>query len=109
MWMALLMGATMAFIMLLFMWRMYENRAANVAILISAVAVFACSLWLVRSQETVGDLDYMRAMIPHHSIAVLTSTQAHIHDPRVRELADGIIEAQVLEIAQMKRLIAELE
>lgn len=109
MWMALLMGATMAFIMLLFMWMMYKNRAANVAILIGAVAVFAASLWLVRSQETVGDVDYMRAMIPHHSIAVLTSTQAHIRDPRVRELADGIIEAQVREIAQMKQLLSELE
>lgn len=109
MWMALLMGATMASIMLLFMWGMYKNRAANVAILIGAVAVFAASLWLVRSQETVSDVDYMRAMIPHHSIAVLTSTQAHIRDPRVRELADGIIEAQVREIAQMKRLIAEIE
>lgn len=109
MWMALLMGATMAFIMLLFMWTMYKNRAANVAILIAAVAVFAASLWLVRSQETVGDVDYMRAMIPHHSIAVLTSTRAHIQDPRVRELADGIIEAQVREIAQMKQLLSELE
>jgi hypothetical protein len=109
MWMALLMGATMAFIVLLFMWTMYKNRAANVAILIAAVAVFAASLWLVRSQETVGDVDYMRAMIPHHSIAVLTSTRAYIRDPRVRELADGIIEAQVREIAQMKRLLSELE
>lgn len=109
MWMALLMGAVMAFIMLLFMWGMYKNRAANVAILVGAVAVFAVSLWLVRSQETVGDVDYMTAMIPHHSIAVLTSTQAHIRDPRVRELADGIIEAQVREIAQMKELLADLE
>lgn len=109
MWMALLMGATMAFIMLLFMWGMYKNRAANVAILIGAVAVFAASLWLVRSQQTVGDVDYMRAMIPHHSIAVLTSTQAHLRDPQVRELADGIIKAQVREIARMKQLISELE
>ena len=109
MWMALLMGAVMAFIMLLFMWGMYKNRAANIAILVGAVAVFGASLWLVRSQETVGDTDYMQAMIPHHSIAVLTSTQAHIRDPRVRELADGIIEAHMREIAQMKRLIADLE
>ena len=95
-WMALLMGAVMAVIMLLFMWRMYENKAANVATLGLAVIVFSGSLWLVRSQQTVSDLDYMRAMIPHHSIAVLTSTRAHIRDPRVRELADDIIEAQIL-------------
>lgn len=109
MWKALLMGATMAFIMLLFMWGMYKNTAANIFILIGAAIVFATSLWLARSQETVGGVAYMRAMIPHHSIAVLTSTQAHIRDQQVRELADGIIEAQVREIAQMKRLIAELE
>ncbi len=109
MWMALLMGAVMAFVMLLFMWGMYKNKVANMLILAGAVVVFAASLWLVRSQETVRDVDYMRAMIPHHSIAILTSTQAHIRDPRVRELADQIIEAQVREIAEMKRLIADLE
>ena len=108
-WMALIMGAVMAIVMLLFMWGMYKNTRANIGILVGAVAVFLCSLWLVRSQETVSDIDYMRAMIPHHSIAILTSTEAHIRDPRVRTLADGIIEAQVREIGEMKRLIADLE
>lgn len=108
-WMALLMGCVMAAVMLLFMWGMYKNRRASIAILVGAAVVFAGSLWLVRSQETVSDIDYMRAMIPHHSIAVLTSTQAHIRDPRVRELADQIIEAQVREIAEMKQLISDLE
>ena len=51
----------------------------------------------------------MKAMIPHHSIAIMTSERAHIRDPRVRALADGIIEAQVREIAEMKALIADLE
>jgi hypothetical protein len=108
-WMALIMGAIMAIVMLLFMWGMYKNTRANIGILVGAVAVFFCSLWLVRSQETVSEIDYMRAMIPHHSIAILTSTEAHIRDPRVRDLADGIIEAQVREIGEMKRLIADLE
>lgn len=108
-WMALLMGAVMAVIMLGFMWGMYKNRTANIAILAVAAVAFAGSLWLVRSQETVSDVDYMKAMIPHHSIAVLTSTQAHIRDPRVRELADSIIAAQMREIAEMKQLIADLE
>ena len=108
-WMAIYMGAVMAVIMLLFMWGMYKNTRANVAILVGATLVFAGSLWLVRSQETVSDIDYMKAMIPHHSIAILTSTQAHIRDPRVRELADGIIEAQVREIDEMKQLIRDLE
>jgi hypothetical protein len=108
-WMALLMGATMAIVMLGFMWSMYKNTAANVAILAGSAVVFALALWLVRSQATVYELSYMRAMIPHHSIAVLTSERAHIRDPRVRNLADRIIEAQVREIGEMKALIAELE
>ena len=108
-WMALLMGAVMAVIMLGFMWTMYKKRATNFAIIAGAVAVFAGSLFLVRSQVLVGDVDYMRAMIPHHSIAVLTSTNANIRDARVRELADEIIAAQVREIDEMKSLIADLE
>lgn len=108
-WMALLMGAIMAAVMLGFMWKMYSNPRANVAILVAAAMVFSGSLWLVRSQATVGDIAYMEAMIPHHSIAILTSTRAHIRDPRVRELADSIATTQVEEIAQMKQLIADLQ
>lgn len=99
----------MAIVMLLFMLKMYESAATNVAILVGSVAVFALAMWLVRSQETVDDVSYMRAMIPHHSIAILTSSRAHIRDPRVRELADGIIEAEVREIDEMKTLIKDLE
>lgn len=108
-YMAFVMGASMAVVMLLFMLKMYENKSLNIAILAGSLAVFGLSLWLVRSQETVDDLSYMRAMIPHHSLAILTSSRAHIRDPRVRELADGIIKAQVREIDEMKRLIADLE
>ncbi len=108
-YMALLMGATMAVIMLGFMLNMYKSRRVNVSIFVGSVAVFALSLWLVRSQTTVADVSYMRAMIPHHSIAILTSERAHISDPRVRELADEIIEAQRREIDEMKQLIKDLE
>ncbi len=108
--MALLMGATMAVIMLAFMRGMYKNHRANISIFVGSAVLFALSLcWLVRSQATVGDVSYMRAMIPHHSIAILTSERAQISDPRVRELADGIIKAQREEIAEMKALIADLE
>ena len=108
-YMALLMGATMAVIMLSFMLSMYKSRRVNTGIFLGSVAVFALSLWLVRSQTTVEDVAYMRAMIPHHSIAILTSERANISDPRVRELADEIIEAQRREIDEMKRLIKDLE
>lgn len=108
-YMALIIGASMAIVMLAFMPHMYPNKGANIAIAVAGVLVFALALWLVRSQATVGQVSYMRAMIPHHSIAILTSERATIADPRVRELADGIIEAQRKEIAQMKALIKELE
>ncbi|WP_460841286.1 DUF305 domain-containing protein [Noviherbaspirillum agri] len=108
-YMAIVMGAAMAVIMLLFMWGMYGNRKANFAILAGSIAVFAIALWLVRSQATVDQVSYMKAMIPHHSIAIMTSERAHISDPRVRKLADGIIESQRKEIAEMKGLVKELE
>ena len=107
-YMAVVMGAAMAMTMLGFMLHMLKNRQANVAILIVGTLVFSAALWLVRSQATVGDVSYMRAMIPHHSIAIMTSRRAHITDPRVRKLADGIAETQVREIAEMKGLIEDL-
>jgi len=108
-YMALFMGATMAVVMLGFMLKMYENRKANIGIFVGSIIVFAGALWLVRSQQTVEDVSWMRAMIPHHSIAILTSERAHISDPRVRKLADGIIESQRREIEEMKALINDLE
>jgi len=108
-YMAIYMGAAMAVIMLAFMLGMYANRSANIAILVGSAILFMGALYLVRSQTTIDDVAYMRAMIPHHSIAILTSERAGISDPRVRELADGIIEAQLLEIDEMKALIADLE
>ena len=108
-YMAFVMGAAMAVIMLLFMLSMYKNWKVNAAILIGSAIVFAGALWLVRSQETVEDVSWMKAMIPHHSIAILTSERAHISDPRVRKLADGIIETQRKEIAEMEMLIKDLE
>lgn len=91
------------------MWGLYENRRTNIGSIVGNLLLFVLSLWLVRSQETVEDVSWMRAMIPHHSIAILTRERAHISDPRVRELADGIIEAQRREIDEMKALIESLE
>lgn len=108
-WMALVMGATMAVIMLSYMMSMYKSRAINLGIFAGSIVVFALSLWLVRSQATVDDVDYMRAMIPHHSIAILTSERAQISDPRVAKLAHEIIAAQEKEIAEMRYLIEDLE
>ncbi len=108
-YMALVMGATMAVIMLGFMLSMYTNRQVNIVIVVGCCILFSLALWLVRSQETVEDISWMKAMIPHHSIAILTSERAHISDPRVRALADSIIGAQRKEINEMKALIKDLE
>ena len=87
------MGAAMAVIMLAFMLGMYRNRTTNIAIFAAAIIAFAGALYLVGSQDTIADVAWMKAMIPHHSIAILTSERANISDPRVRKLADAIIEA----------------
>ena len=108
-WMTFVMGGTMMIVMLLFMWGMYKDRTKNFIILGVGALVFAVALWLVRSQATVDDEEYMSAMIPHHSIAVLTSSRAEITDPRVRKLADAIIEAQIKEIAEMKLLLEDID
>jgi len=106
--MALIMGAAMMVIMLSYMLHMYKSRTMNIAIYVGAIVLFGASLWLVRSQVTVSDVDYMEGMIPHHSIAILTSERAQIQDIRVRELADEIIDAQRREIKEMEWLIPDI-
>ena len=108
-WMALYMGATMAVIMLAFMLGMYKDRRKNVAIFAGAALVYGVAYFLARSQATVDDVAWMKAMIPHHSIAILVSERANISDPRVQTLTQQIIESQRREIAEMEALITELE
>ncbi len=107
-YMALLMGGAMAVIMLGFMWSMHKNTTVNFAILGGAFALMGVALFLSRSQRFVDDREYMKGMIPHHSIAILTSERADLDDVRVCELADGIIRAQREEIAEMDWLIDDI-
>lgn len=107
-YMTFIMGAGMAVVMLSFMLGMYKNKTINIGIYVGAVVVFFLALWLVRSQATVSDRSYMSAMIPHHSIAILTSERAQIEDVRVRELADSIITAQRREIKEMDWLLNDI-
>ena len=106
--MTTIMGGAMMAVMLSFMMGMYKNKKANAAILISSGLLILLSVWLVRSQVTVTGVDYMEGMIPHHSIAILTSENANIQDVRVRALADDIIEAQRREIKEMEWLIEDI-
>lgn len=104
-----IMGAVMTVVMLGYMWSMYRGSAIKVAVLAGAVVAAGALLWLNRSQQLIADTSFMKAMIPHHSIAVNNARKAGIRDPRVRELADAIIESQVREIAQMQLLVDDIE
>ena len=108
-YMALYMGAGMTMIMLAFMSNMYKKTKVNLMTYGLSVLLFTVGIWGVRSQATVDQVDWMQAMIPHHSIAILTSSRADIEDPRVQQLADDIIEAQKREIKEMQALIEALE
>ncbi len=108
-YMSMLMVAPMAVSMLLFMWSMYKNKAANIGILIGAVGVFTLCLYLLRSQIPIQDEQYMQAMIPHHSSAIMVSQKADLQDPETQQLAKEIIEAQEREIAEMKKILYRLE
>lgn len=108
-YMALLMGSAMALVMLAFMRAMmYKSRSLNALVVGLALLVGGTSLYLSRSQTLVDDQAYMRGMIPHHSIAILTSERAEIDDLRVLELADGIASAQRKEIKEMDWLINDI-
>lgn len=108
-YMSILGIACMAVIMFLFMRGMYKNAKKNMGIIVCSIGLFIGALFLVRAQEPIGDVLWMKAMIPHHSIAILTSERANIKDPEVKKLAQGIIETQKKEIAEMKALIIKLQ
>lgn len=99
----------MAIIMFLFMKKMYKDKIKNTAIIIGSLLLMAVSTYLVRQQIPINDVKWMKAMIPHHSIAILTSTKANLKDPKVKKLAEEIIKAQKREIAEMKKMIEQLE
>ena len=102
--------AAMALIMFFTMRKMYQNKKKNIAIILGSIVLFVSALGLVRAQSPIiGDILWMKAMIPHHSIAILTSERADIKDPEVRKLADDIIEAQKREIEEMKLMIKRLQ
>lgn len=107
--MTMIMGGAMIIIMLAFMLNMYKNKNANISILAGGLLLIIASVWLVRSQTTVTGSDYMEGMIPHHSIAILTSERANIQDKRVQKLAKEIIEAQLREIKEMEWLIEDIK
>ncbi len=108
-YMTLLMVAPMALIMLGLMAHMYPNKRRNAAIVVAAVLVFAGALAGLRTQTPIGEVQWMKAMIPHHSSAIMVSQRADIQDPEARALAEQIIKSQKEEIAQMKAMIERMK
>jgi len=108
-YMSILMVSAMAVVMLPMMGKMYPNKRLNKIILASAVVLFIAVLTFLRQQTFVGDIQYMKGMIPHHSSAIMTSKNANIQDPEVKKLSEQIIKSQEEEIAQMKAKLKELE
>lgn len=106
---SLVMGCVMTVVMLGFMWSMYKGQGIKIAVLAIAIVGGIVLLAVNRTQAVIGDANFMRSMIPHHSIAINNARRATISDPRVRELADGIIESQVREILAMKMLLADID
>ena len=108
-YMTTLMIAAMAITMLLFMWKMYPNLKINYGIIAFAAISFCGTLYLLRTQTFITDIQYMKAMIPHHSSAIMTSSNVNFKDPELKKLAEDIIIAQEKEIEQMKQMINRLE
>jgi hypothetical protein len=106
---SVVMGCVMAVLMLAFMWKMYAGPKTKLAILVGSIVLGVIVLAINRQQTLIGDVAFMKSMIPHHSIAINNARKADIRDPRVRKLADDIIRAQVKEIAVMKLLVDDIE
>ncbi|MFE0442248.1 DUF305 domain-containing protein [Aerococcus sp. NPDC058936] len=108
-YMAIFMGAVMAIIMMGFMWKMYDNKKLNAVIMGLSVLLVLGSFGLIQNQVGIDDTAWMRAMIPHHSTAIMTSENANLTDPRVQQLSEEIIQAQEEEIVKMEQLIEDIE
>lgn len=108
-YMSLLMVSSMAVVMMLMMGKMYPDKKINTGIIIGGIAVFGLVLAGLRTQTPIGDVQYMKAMIPHHSSAIMVSKHANIRDPEVKKLSEGIIASQEKEIAEMKAILERMD
>ena len=104
-YMALMMVSPMAMLMLLTMRSMYRNRAANFLLHGLFATVFVLAFAGIRTQAAVGDTQFLRSMIPHHSGAILMCREASLTDPEIVALCSRIQQSQREEIDQMKRIL----
>lgn len=107
-YMTLMMVAPMAVVMLISMRSMFPSRRANRVIVVVALVVFGISFWGMRSQAAIGDAEFVRSMVPHHSGAILMCREASLTDPELITLCEGIIAGQQSEIDQMQAILERL-
>ena len=105
-YMSLMMVAPMVVVMLLAMRSMYENKKLNYILIAAFAGLFVLSFWLARTQTPVGDGQFLRSMIPHHSSAILMCQESQLTDPEIIKLCGQIVKSQEEEIAQMKAILA---
>jgi len=108
-WMALLMVAAMAVVMVIGMWAMFKNTKANIAMLVGFAVLFVGVFALGRTESFVGNEQFLKSMIPHHSRAILVCQESNITDPEIEELCKGIVETQQKEIPQMQSILDRYE
>ena len=108
-YMTLWMVAPSVVIMILLMKSMYPNKKLNSAISGTSILIFVLSFVFIRNQTLVGDKQFVRSMIPHHSGAVLMCREAKIEDAELKALCGQIIEGQLREIEDMKKVLKRLE
>lgn len=108
-YMSVLMVSLMAFVMIILMGKMYPSKKINTMISVISIVVFIAALAFLRNQTFVGDIQYMKGMIPHHSSAIMTSKNADIKDPEVKKLSEQIIKSQEQEITQMKNILKRMK
>lgn len=110
-YMTLMMAMPMGILMILMMRMMYRNKRLNIALCMAFTLVFLLSFWAIRGQVVIGDRQFVRSMIPHHSGAILMCQRASIRDREVRQLCfepNGIVESQKREIAQMRTILGRM-
>lgn len=108
-YMALLMVSPMAIVMMLMMSKMYPDKKINTGIILGGIVIFGLVLAGLRTQTPIGDVQYMKAMIPHHSSAIMVSKHANIQDPELKKLSESIITSQEKEIAEMKAILTRMQ
>lgn len=104
-YMALLMITPMIIIKILSMPEMFKNKKINISIISTCILTIIISITAIRYQSFVDDKEFLRAMIPHHSSAILMCDEANISDAEINELCNSIITAQKSEIKQMEQIL----